>query len=99
MFFYLILALIFALTIANFFKSTNLIVILISIELLLNLLNILLTKIALTTNSADVILWIITIIAVAAAEIGLGLAIVIFSYKNYNKINSDDFIKIKEIFK
>lgn len=99
MLFYILLGIIFSLSIINFFKSTNLIIMLISIELMLNSLNILLAKIALTTNSQDTILWIMTIITIAAAEVGLGLAIIIFSYKNFNKTNSNDFIKIKESFK
>lgn len=99
MLFYTILALIFSLSMINFFRTNNLLVMLISIELILNSLNIILARIALKTNSPDMILWLIAIIAIAAAEVGLGLAIIIFSYKNYSKINSDEFTKIKEFFR
>lgn len=96
---YLISMLIFILSIINFFRTPNLIIMLISVELMLNALNIILVRTITQTNSTEMLLWFIAIVSVAAAEAGIGFAIIILISKKLKSVNADLLTKIKETFR
>ncbi|MCX7641462.1 MAG: NADH-quinone oxidoreductase subunit K [Elusimicrobiales bacterium] len=98
-FIYLISAATFFISIINFFKTSNILIMLISIELTLNSLNIILIRTISINNSPDTFIWFISIITIAAAEVGIGLSILIIISKKYNVIDSVSLNKIKELFK
>ncbi|MCX7698982.1 MAG: NADH-quinone oxidoreductase subunit NuoK [Candidatus Goldbacteria bacterium] len=96
---YIFCALIFSLSLINFFKSSNILMMFISIELSLNALNIALIRTLYKTLNYDLLILFMITITIAAAEVGIGLAILITVSKIENTVDSDILNKIKEIFK
>ncbi|MGC8867551.1 MAG: NADH-quinone oxidoreductase subunit K [Elusimicrobiales bacterium] len=89
----------FASALINFSRSSNLFIMIVSIELMLNSLNIILARLAVISKAEDIIFWIITIITIAAAEVSVGLAILIVSSKKLKKTDVGLITSIREIFK
>lgn len=83
----------FAIGIYGAITRKNAIAVLISIELMLSAVNINLVAMNkfLTPDAFIGQIFAIFIITVAAAEVGLGLAIVIAIFKNRHSVNLDDF--------
>ena len=93
---YLILsAMLFAIGTAGVFLRKNLITILLSIEIMLNAVN--LTFVAFGRAAGDVDGQIITffVMTVAAAEAAVGLAIVIALFRHRESLNPDAFTSLK----
>ena len=94
--YYLIVsAILFALGVAGVFLRRNLITILLSIEIMLNAVN--LTFVAFGRFAADVDGQIIVffVMTVAAAEAAVGLAIVIGLFRHRESLNPDAFTLLK----
>ena len=94
--YYLIVsAILFALGTAGVFLRRNLITILLSIEIMLNAVN--LTFVAFGRFAGDVNGQVITffVITVAAAEAAVGLALVIALFRHRESLNPDTFTNLK----
>ena len=94
--YYLILSgLLFSIGTAGVFLRRNLITVLLSIEIMLNAVN--LTFVAFGRFAGDVNGQIITffVMTVAAAEAAVGLAIVISLFRNKESLNPDAFTSLK----
>jgi len=95
---YLILsAILFCIGLFGVLVKRNAITVLICIELMLNAANINLVAFSKFITPIDFIGQIFTlfVITVAAAEVGLGLAIIIAIYRNKVSVNLDDFNLLK----
>ena len=87
---YLAIAL-FALGLFGFLVRKNAIIVLMSIELMMNAANILLLETSMRTSTPDGIIFIIFVITVAAAEVGIGLGIVLNLYRIRGSVDLDLF--------
>ncbi|MCX7647553.1 MAG: NADH-quinone oxidoreductase subunit NuoK [Elusimicrobiales bacterium] len=86
----------FCLSMIIFFSSKNLIIVLISIELMLNSLNIAIANLSFFKYSAIPYVWIILIFGITAAEAAIGLSIIILMAKKMKTIDTDFFSYIRE---
>ncbi|MGA0064674.1 MAG: NADH-quinone oxidoreductase subunit NuoK [Ilumatobacteraceae bacterium] len=73
----------------------NAVLVLMSIELILNAVNINLLAFALRNGSSDGHTFALYIIAVAAAEVGVGLGLVLLVYRNRRSIALDELSELK----
>jgi len=71
------------------------VLVLMSIELILNAVNLNLVAFAMRNGSADGHTFALYVIAVAAAEVGVGLALVLLIYRNRRTIALDDLSEMK----
>lgn len=96
-YFLVLSALLFCIGIYGVLSRSNAVMVLLSIELMLNAVNI--NLVAFSTVFKDVgvqgQIFALFIIAVAAAEVGVGLAIVILIYRNRQSIDVDDMSLMK----
>lgn len=89
---YLILGgLLFAIGAVGVIVSRNLIVMFMSIELMLNAANLAIIAFSRSLNLMDGHVFVFLIMAVAAAEAAVGLAIIIAIFRNRETINADKF--------
>ncbi len=88
-------AILFAIGLYGVLARRNLVIILMSIEILLNAVLINFVAIARFTNNVQGDLLAIFIIAIAAAEVGLGLAIFLSIFKQNNSINVEVLSELK----
>ncbi|MGY9071895.1 MAG: NADH-quinone oxidoreductase subunit NuoK [Acidimicrobiales bacterium] len=89
--FLLLGAALFAIGIYGVLARKNGVMVLMSIELMLNAVNINLVAFGVMHNVVAGQVFALFIIAVAAAEVGVGLAIVLLLYRNRTSIDVDDF--------
>jgi NADH:ubiquinone oxidoreductase subunit K len=73
----------------------NIIIIFMSIELILNAVNINLLAFSMFNSNVDGNVFALFIIAVAAAEVGVGLALVLLVYRNRRSIALDELSEMK----
>jgi NADH:ubiquinone oxidoreductase subunit K len=73
----------------------NAVMVLMSIELILNSVNINLIAFSLRNGSVDGHVFALYVIAVAAAEVGVGLAMVLLVYRNRRSIALDELAGMK----
>ena len=73
----------------------NAVMVLMSIELILNSVNINLLAFSLRNGSVDGHTFALYVIAVAAAEVGVGLAMVLLMYRNRRSIGLDELSEMK----
>jgi len=95
---YLVLsAILFGIGLFGVLVKKNAIAVLICIELMLNAVNINLIAFSKYVTPGDFIgqIFAIFVITVAAAEVGVGLAIIIAIYRNRLSVNLDDFDWLK----
>ena len=93
---YLILsALIFALGVIGVLVRKNAIIIFMSIELMLNAVNLAFVAISHFTGNIDGQVFVFFIMTVAAAEVAVGLAIIITIFRNRQSVNIDDISILK----
>ena len=93
---YLILSgLLFSIGTAGVFLRRNLITVLLSIEIMLNAVNLNLVAFGQALHDITGQVFALFVITVAAAEVGIGLAIVILIYRNRETINVDDVNLLK----
>jgi len=95
--FLVIAALLFSLGVYGLLVRRNIVMILLAVELMLNAVNINLVAFesVLRTEMALGQVFTIFIITVAAAEVGIGLAIILLVFRNRQSANVDDFNLMK----
>ena len=88
-------AVLFAIGTAGVFLRRNLITILLSIEIMLNAVNLTFVAFGRQLGSVDGQIIVFFVMAVAAAEAAVGLAIVISLYRHRESLNPDAFASLK----
>lgn len=83
----LLSAIIFSIGVIGVLIRRNAIVIFMSIELMLNAVNLLLTAFSVYRGDAAGQVFVFFIMALAAAEVAVGLAIIVMIYRNTNSID------------
>jgi len=81
----------FTLGLGGFLLRKNTIVVLMCIELMLNAVNLLLIETSMRTNTPEGIILVVFVVTVAAAEVAVGLGIVLNLYRMKGTVNLDHF--------
>jgi NADH-quinone oxidoreductase subunit K len=81
----------FAMGLLGFLIRRNAIVVLMCVELMLNAANLVLVEISMRTGTSDGILMVVFVITVAAAEVAIGLGIVLNLYRLKGTVELDAF--------
>jgi len=93
--FLLLGAVLFCIGVYGVLARRNAVLVLMSIEIILNAVNLNFIAFALRNNNIDGQVFALYIIAVAAAEVGVGLAIVLLIYRNRRSIALEDLSAMK----
>ncbi|MBM3729297.1 MAG: NADH-quinone oxidoreductase subunit NuoK [Actinobacteria bacterium] len=93
--FLILAAVLFCIGVYGVIARRNAVMVLMSIELILNSVNLNLIAFALRNGSADGHVFALYIIAVAAAEVGVGLALVLLVYRNRKSIGLEELSEMK----
>ena len=93
--FLLLGAVLFCIGVYGVVARRNAVLVLMSIELILNSVNINLIAFSMMNNNIDGQIFALFIIAIAAAEVGVGLAMVLLIYRNRRSIALDDLSTMK----
>jgi len=93
--FLLLGAILFCIGVYGVIARKNAVLVLMSIELILNSVNINLLAFALRNGSVDGHTFALYVIAVAAAEVGVGLAMVLLIYRNRRSIGLDELSEMR----
>jgi NADH-quinone oxidoreductase subunit K len=88
-------AILFAIGTVGAITRRNLIVVLMSIELMLNAVNVALVAFSRLWGSLDGQIFVLMVIVVAAAEVAVGLGIVISLFRNRESMNIEDVSLLK----
>ena len=96
-YFLVLSALLFSIGVYGVLARQNAVLVLLSVELMLNAVNINLVAFAAMLQGAGVPgqVFALFVIAVAAAEVGIGLAIVILIYRNRHTVDVDEMALMK----
>ncbi len=81
----------FALGLLGFLIRRNAIVVLMCVELMLNSVNLILVETAMRSGTPDGLIMVVFVITVAAAEVGVGLGIVLNLYRLKGTIEVDAY--------
>jgi NADH-quinone oxidoreductase subunit K len=93
---YILLSIIiFAIGVIGVLIRRNAIVIFMSVELMLNAVNLLLTAFSVHHNDPSGQVFVFFIMALAAAEVAIGLAIIVMVYRNINSTDVNILNKLK----
>src|SRR5437870_11259322 len=93
--FLILSAVLFTLGVAGFLFRRNIITIFMSIELMLNAVNLTFVAFSYQLKQVDGHLFTFFVMVVAAAEAAVGLAIILTVYKNRNTLDVDDVNSMK----
>ncbi len=93
--FLLLGAVLFCIGVYGVLARRNAVLVLMSVELILNAVNLNLVAFALMHGNVDGQVFAIYVIAVAAAEVGVGLGMVILVYRNRRSISLDELSEMK----
>ena len=93
--FLILAAILFCIGVYGVIARKNAVLVLMSIELILNSVNINLLAFSMRNGSLDGHTFALYIIAIAAAEVGVGLAMVLLMYRNRRSIDLDDLSEMK----
>ena len=93
--FLLLGAVLFCIGVYGVIARKNAVMVLMSIELILNSVNINLLAFSQLHNNLDGNVFALYIIAIAAAEVGVGLAMVLLIYRNRKSISLDELSDMK----
>ena len=93
--FLLLGAVLFCIGVFGVIARKNAVMVLMSIEVILNSVNINLLAFSQLHNNLDGNVFALYIIAVAAAEVGVGLAMVLLIYRNRKSISLDELSEMK----
>ncbi|MEI8397826.1 MAG: NADH-quinone oxidoreductase subunit NuoK [Ilumatobacteraceae bacterium] len=93
--FLLLAAVLFCIGVYGVIARKNAVLVLMSIELILNSVNINLLAFSMRNGSLDGHTFALYIIAIAAAEVGVGLAMVLLMYRNRRSIDLDELSEMK----
>jgi NADH-quinone oxidoreductase subunit K len=88
-------AILFAVGVAGFLYRRNIITVFMSIELMLNAVNLSFVSFAYKFNKADGHIYSFFVMVVAAAEAAVGLAIILTVFKNRQTLEIDDVDSLK----
>ncbi len=88
-------AVLFCLGVYGVLARKNAVLVLMSIELILNAVNINLIAFGALHGSVAGAVFALFVIAIAAAEVGVGLAIVLLIYRNRRSVDLDDVAEMK----
>lgn len=88
-------SILFAIGVMGVLIRRNIIIIFMSIELMLNSINLLLVSFSVHHADPNAQVFVFFIMAVAAAEITVGLAILVMIYRNTGTVNVDALNKLK----
>lgn len=91
----LLSAIIFSIGIMGVLLRRNAIIIFMSIELMLNSVNLLLTAFSVYRGDATGQVFVFFIMALAAAEVAVGLAIIVMIYRNTNSVDINVLNRLK----
>jgi NADH-quinone oxidoreductase subunit K len=91
---YLSLAL-FAIGVTGVLIKRNAVVLLMCIEIMLNAVNLLLVAFSAYSGDASGQLFVFFVMVVAAAEVAVGLAIIVMIYRNFQSVNINLLDKLK----
>jgi NADH-quinone oxidoreductase subunit K len=93
---YIILcSIIFSIGVTGVLIRRNAIIIFMSVELMLNSVNLLLTAFSVYRGDASGQVFVFFIMALAAAEVAVGLAIIVMIYRNTNSIDTNVLNRLK----
>ena len=93
--FLLLAAVLFCIGVFGVIARRNAVMVLMSIELILNAVNLNLVAFALMNNNQEGQVFALYVIAIAAAEVGVGLAMVLMIYRNHKSIALDELSEMK----
>jgi NADH:ubiquinone oxidoreductase subunit K len=93
--FLLLGAVLFCIGVYGVIARRNAVLVLMSIELILNAVNINLVAFGAIHGSVAGAVFALFVIAIAAAEVGVGLAIVLLIYRNRKSVDLDDVAQMK----
>ena len=93
--FLILAAVLFSIGVFCVIARRNAVMVLMSIELILNSVNLNLIAFAMMNNSPEGHVFALYVIAVAAAEVGVGLAMVLMIYRNRRSIALDELSVMK----
>ncbi|WP_040495674.1 NADH-quinone oxidoreductase subunit NuoK [Ilumatobacter nonamiensis] len=93
--FLLLAAVLFCIGVFGVIARRNAVMVLMSIELVLNSVNLNLVAFALMNDDVDGQVFALFVIAIAAAEVGVGLAMVLLIYRNRRSISLDELSELK----
>ncbi len=93
--FLMLAAVMFSIGVYGVIARKNAVLVLMSIELILNAVNLNLIAFAMRTGTADGHTFALYVIAVAAAEVGVGLAMVLLMYRNRRSIGLEELSEMK----
>jgi NAD(P)H-quinone oxidoreductase subunit 4L len=93
--FLLLSAVLFSIGVFGVIARRNAVMVLMSVELVLNSVNLNLVAFSLRSNTVDGQVFALFVIAVAAAEVGVGLAFVLLVYRNRRSIALDALSEMK----
>jgi NADH:ubiquinone oxidoreductase subunit K len=93
--FLLLSAVLFCIGVYGTIARRNAVMVLMSIELVLNSVNLNLIAFALMSDTVDGHVFALFVIAVAAAEVGVGLAMVLMIYRNRRSIALDELSEMR----
>jgi NADH:ubiquinone oxidoreductase subunit K len=93
--FLLLAAILFCIGVFGVIARRNAVMVLMSIELVLNSVNLNFIAFALMNDDVDGQVFALFVIAIAAAEVGVGLAMVLLIYRNRKSISLDELSELK----
>ena len=93
--FLLLAAVLFCIGVFGVIARRNAVMVLMSIELVLSSVNLNLIAFALMNDDVDGQVFALFVIAIAAAEVGVGLAMVLLIYRNRRSISLDELSELK----
>jgi NADH:ubiquinone oxidoreductase subunit K len=93
--FLLLAAVLFSIGVYGVLARRNAVMVLMSVELVLNSVNLNLIAFALMQDNIDGHVFALFVIAIAAAEVGVGLALVLLTYRNRRSIALDELSEMK----
>lgn len=93
--FLLLGAVLFCIGVFGVIARRNAVMVLMSVELILNAVNLNLVAFALMNRNVDGQVFALYVIAIAAAEVGVGLAMVLLVYRNRRSIALDELSEMK----
>ena len=93
--FLILAAALFCIGVYGVIARRNAVMVLMSIELILNAVNLNLVAFALMNQNIDGQVFALYVIAIAAAEVGVGLAMVLMIYRNRRSISLDELSEMK----
>ena len=91
----LLSAIIFSIGVMGVLLRRNAIIIFMSVELMLNAVNLLLTAFSVYSGDASGQVFVFFIMALAAAEVAVGLAIIVMIYRNTNSVDINVLNRLK----